>query len=363
MIKTIARATLLLTLVMLLPLSMAATQATVQGAASLFIMGPDGLTKNMELKATKDGSGVKQVQDFELGAENVVSVPLGGSVTVWGDLAVEFNGAKLTPAGTIDSLDIPIIQGKINLAGVAQGVYTLDVIVGNNAYECIVVIGQNPQQIITNQITQINTDNNFAKIFEKGKSNPNPSPSPEPSICYFKPNDADECKPVDGKCPNNWPMNEAGNCHPGGKCPTGFERVDDDETGTCYSEKNTFHCPSGAIVLDEEDCAIYEPDATPTPEATPTPTPAPSAELKEETPTPTPEAQDEPLDSNCGGEPCTATEKEDSWLSDGPEKSPGVPAPPESESFKANPETDESELTPDVDQKTDSDETDSDESG
>jgi hypothetical protein len=319
---------LLIFLTFLVPASIfaaaAPVQGTVQGAASIFVMGPDGVTKNMELKATKDSSGVKQVPDFELGAENVVSVPLGGSVTIFGDVAVEFSGAKLTPAATTDTLDIPLVEGKINFAGVAQGVYTLDVIVGNNAYECLVVIGQNPQQIITNQITEINTDNtSFIKIFEKGKNNPNPSPSPEPSICYFKPNDAEECKPVDGKCPNNWPMNEAGNCHPGGKCPSGFERVDDDETGTCYSDKNTFHCPSGAIVLDQEDCAIYEPDVTPTPE----PTPAPALKA-EETPTPTPEPEEE-LTSNCGGEPCTATEKEDSWLSDGPESAPGVPAEPE----------------------------------
>ena len=31
------------------------------------------------------------------------------------------------------------------------------------------------------------------------------------------------------------------------------------------------------------------------------------------------------LDSNCGGVPCTASDKEDSWLSDGPESAPGVP--------------------------------------
>jgi hypothetical protein len=334
MIKTIGKASLLVTLVMLLPLSIAATQGTVQGAASIFIMGPDGVTKNMELKAIKDSSGVKQVQDFQLGADNVVSVPLNGAVTIFGDVAVDFSGAKLTPAATTDSLDMPIVNGKITFAGVAQGVYTLDVIVGDKAYECLVVIGDNPQQLIINQITEINTDNtSFTKIFEKGKNNPSPSPTPEPSICYFKPNDAEECKPVNGTCPNNWPMNEAGNCHPGGKCPSGFERVDDDETGTCYSDKNTFHCPgSNAIVLDQEDCAIYEPE--PTPKATPTPEPTPSAELKEETPTPTPEAQDEPLDSNCGGVPCTASEKEDSWLSDGPESSPGVPAEPEPEQPK-----------------------------
>ena len=79
-------------------------------------------------------------------------------------------------------------------------------------------------------------------------------------ICYFEPNTAPECKPVNGECPNDWPMNEDGNCHPGGECPDGFGRVDDDETGTCYDEDDIVDCDNGAKVLDEDDCAIYDPN-------------------------------------------------------------------------------------------------------
>ena len=95
--KTIAKATLFLTLITLLPLSIIQTQATVQGAASLFIMGPDAVSKNMELKAIKDSSAggvVKQVEDFKLGVNNVVSVPLNAVLTISSDMKVEFTGAK-----------------------------------------------------------------------------------------------------------------------------------------------------------------------------------------------------------------------------------------------------------------------------
>ena len=65
----------------------------------------------------------------------------------------------------------------------------------------------------------------------------------EPSICYFEPNDAPECEPDEnGDCPNDWPMNEQGNCHPGGDCPDDFSRVDDDESGTCYPDEDITIC-------------------------------------------------------------------------------------------------------------------------
>ena len=44
----------------------APAQGTVQGAAAIFVMGPDGVTKNMELKATKDSEGVKPLRVLSL---------------------------------------------------------------------------------------------------------------------------------------------------------------------------------------------------------------------------------------------------------------------------------------------------------
>ena len=57
-------------LILLVPAILASAQATVQGTASIFVTGPDGITKPMELKATKDTEGVKPAEDFELTVHN-----------------------------------------------------------------------------------------------------------------------------------------------------------------------------------------------------------------------------------------------------------------------------------------------------
>ena len=319
-------------------------KAQSQGAAALFVIGPDGIPKPMELKAAKDAGdgGIKPVEGFALTVDNVVSTPLNGKITVAGDVQVQFTGAKLTPAANPqNTIDVPIVDDEISFDGMYSGVYILNVIVGNDAYECIVVVGQTPQQLITNQITEVNTQSsNVVKIFEKGKETQ--TPDEELSPCYFHPNTDPHCKPVNGECPEDAPnMNEQGNCHPD-NCPDGFSMLDDDESGICYSDKNVIVCPgSNAKVLRQEDCAIYEPDAlaandtTSQTEPEPEPTTCEPGFILEN-------GACEPTTSNCGGQPCTASQKEDSTTSD--------PVLAE-ESFKANPETDESELTPDVDQK------------
>ena len=60
--------------------------------------------------------------------------------------------------------------------------------------------------------------------------------------------------------------------------------LDDDETGTCYSDKNVITCPnSNAKVLDSDDCDIYEPDEpiTEDEQITLSPTPEPEAPITE----------------------------------------------------------------------------------
>lgn len=52
--------------------------------------------------------------------------------------------------------------------------------------------------------------------------------------CLFDPS-LPKCAPVDGECPDGYAMNEDGQCYPDKPCPVGYERRDDDETGTCYS--------------------------------------------------------------------------------------------------------------------------------
>ena len=82
-------------------------------------------------------------------------------------------------------------------------------------------------------------------------------------------------------------MNEQGNCHPIG-CPDGYTMLDDDETGTCYTDNNVIVCEGSNAKFLTEDCAIYEPvDDQPTCE---------EGFLLEN-------GACEPLTSNCGGEP------------------------------------------------------------
>ena len=77
----------------------------------------------------------------------------------------------------------------------------------------------------------------------------------EPSICSL--NLIAQSVTTDRSCPNDWPMNEDGNCHPGDNCPDGFGRVDDDEIGTCYVYDIV---DARCKVLDDDDCAIYDPN-------------------------------------------------------------------------------------------------------
>jgi len=52
--------------------------------------------------------------------------------------------------------------------------------------------------------------------------------------CLFDPS-LPKCAPIEGECPDGFVMNEDGQCYPNKPCPVGYERRDDDETGTCYS--------------------------------------------------------------------------------------------------------------------------------
>lgn len=75
------------------------------------------------------------------------------------------------------------------------------------------------------------------------------------NICFFEPNTNPLCKPDEnGNCPDDMVMNEDGNCHPGGSCPPGFSRVDDDETGTCFDDDDLQRCPDNSIRHEDEEC-------------------------------------------------------------------------------------------------------------
>jgi hypothetical protein len=183
----------------------------------------------MKLKAVKENGEVRPVSGFAISIENVVSVERNGKVTVFSaPTSPTFTSAKITDIND-NTVDIPITDtGVISFAGYREGVYTLDVIVNDRfAFECIVVIGpeEGQQQIINKQITEVNqqTDVNIiTKKFEKGIN--------KERVCLFTPSHP-ICKPP---CPKGWGMNEDGQCFPiNKKCPPGYWRADDDESGAC----------------------------------------------------------------------------------------------------------------------------------
>jgi hypothetical protein len=204
--------------------------ASASTPSDMFIVSSDSgaEVKTMELKAIKEDGEVRMVSDFTISTENVVSVDQNGKVTVFSaPTSPVFTSAKITDAND-NTEDIPITdKGVVSLAGYGEGVYTLDVIVDDRfAFECILVIGeeQQQQQIINKQITEVNqrTDDPWKKGINKER------------VCLFTPSHP-VCKPDEsGKCPPRWAMNENGQCYPGyKKCPPGYWRADEDETGAC----------------------------------------------------------------------------------------------------------------------------------
>jgi hypothetical protein len=49
-------------------------------------------------------------------------------------------------------------------------------------------------------------------------------------------------------------LNDDDRCVPIGKCPDGYGRLDDDETGTCYPKKDIQKCPDGSIRHKFQTC-------------------------------------------------------------------------------------------------------------
>ena len=165
----------------------------------------------------------------------------------------------------------------------------------------------------------VNCDNGAIVLDEEDCAIYDPNPPADPmQVCYFEPNDP-VCDPVDGQCPEGMGFNEDEQCIPHGDCPDGYGRLDDDETGRCYAEHAMKTCPNGEKVLQSQACPALPVQ--------------PAAEANNDTSSEA-EAEPEPepitcqegfvlengkcaaLDSNCGGVPCTASDKEDSTTSD-----------------------------------------------
>jgi hypothetical protein len=238
--------------------------------STLLIISNSGTQSTMELRASQENADAEivKVESFALDLQNVLSVPANGYVTVSGadPEPLRFTAAKISPATTGDTVDIPIEEGTISFVGILPGVYTLDVIVDSKyAYECIVVIGQNisqVQQIINTQITEINSNvitNN--QNFQKGKIK---KVLDREEVCRYTP-DHPICAPdEDGNCGDGFNMNEDGQCFPDKPCPPEYARPNDDETGACVlKEGNLDQCKDGSWKYISDSC--YGEDPTPTP--------------------------------------------------------------------------------------------------
>jgi hypothetical protein len=129
----------------------------------------------------------------------------------------------------------------------------LDVIVNmpkgkKGAFESVLVIlAPNTQNTDPDQVIKQVVKTDTKVVFRDQK------PKPKPNICYFDPNNK-ACEPVNGKCRPGFGFNDDDRCIPIGECPSGYGRLDDDETGTCYPKKDIKRCPGGYIVHVREQC-------------------------------------------------------------------------------------------------------------
>jgi hypothetical protein len=286
---------LILSPILVLVVSLAMqTSASGQVGFKVFVTDDD-VTRELDLKATEGQNGqINEVSDFTIKPESVVQLHQNENLVVFTSTNEPDRIEKVKVTDHNGKLmDLVSIGGnEWSLQGLGNGVYLLDVIVnipegGKGAYETVLVIlapntpDLNPTQVIA-QVVNIQV-NVREKVFEEDEED---RPAPEPSICYFDPNN-EACSPdEEGKCPSGFGFNEDGQCIPQGKCPDGYGRLDNDETGTCYPERDIKRCPDGSVIHAREQC----PTPTPTPEPTPEPTPtAPTTTTEPTAPTTTEE--------------------------------------------------------------------------
>jgi hypothetical protein len=84
------------------------------------------------------------------------------------------------------------------------------------------------------------------------------TPTQPDKSCAFFPEQA-HCAPdpITHQCPPGFNLNEGEHCFPSGKCPSGFGRVNDDETGSCVPNNNhgpILLCPSDVSPSNAKHC-------------------------------------------------------------------------------------------------------------
>jgi hypothetical protein len=95
-----------------------------------------------------------------MNADNVLYIKIGDKVTVKDN--VDFTKAIATDGWNNQKAIGITSNGVIDFTGYAQGVSTLDVVVDDDrAYEAIIVIGQQPPEVINKQVTKVNNNQQF----------------------------------------------------------------------------------------------------------------------------------------------------------------------------------------------------------
>ena len=332
------------TLALVLSLAMQ-TFASGQGDFRIFVTDDD-VTRELDLKATEGQNGqINQVSGFAIKPGSVVQINQKENLMLFTSTNEpdRIEKVKVTDQ-TGELIELTKVGGnEWSLQGLGNGVYLLDVIVnipegGKGAYETVLVILAPNEQVkdttqVIKQVVKVDT-----KIIFKDKDINKSKPDLR-KICAFNPEDK-RCTPDPEKgCPPGFGTNKAGQCFPLGPCPSGYHRANDDETGRCVPEKDLKQCEDGSWAHKTDLCPGEE-ELIPTPEPEPLDSicggvPCTSTEKEntttsdviqsEPTPEPTPESPTEELTANCGGVPCTPTEKEDSTIE--LEEEPGSSAP------------------------------------
>ena len=90
------------------------------------------------------------------------------------------------------------------------------------------------------------------------------SNKPDRSCTFFP--EQEKCKPdpVTHQCPPGFSLNEGEHCFPSGKCPDGFGKADDDETGSCIPKNShiILICPPDVSPNNSKHCVDHCPRGT-----------------------------------------------------------------------------------------------------
>ena len=161
-----------------LTLFTAATVNAFAQAPPVVVIGKDNTVKTMAFAGTNEGKN----PDFQITDENIVNVDVNGKITLMPVEGTLFTNAKILDVNQ-KTVDVPVVNNQITFA--TEGVFTLTVLAGQNAYTCIVVVGEpeDQEQVVEKQISNTNTwiEIWIVIIFEEPQPDtPTPTPCPTP---------------------------------------------------------------------------------------------------------------------------------------------------------------------------------------